>query len=423
MTERQQAIPSLKHERWLQSQALQRLFDALEVRGAARVAGGAVRDALLGRPVADVDIATTLTPEQVMEALDKARIKAVPTGIDHGTVTAVAGGKPGDVYQVTTLRVDVETFGRHARVAFTDDWAADAARRDFTMNALYCDRNGDLYDPLGGYADLAARRVRFVGDARARIREDNLRILRFFRFTAVFGGSGFDAEGLDACVELRAGLDGLSRERVNQEFLRLLAAEGAVPTISVMSQKEILSHVLPQAWDVERLARLCAIEATCGRAPDALLRLAALALHEAGDVEALHDGLKLTNVQTARLALLAGERPRLRAGLSEGERKECLYRMGSEAFCDAVLFDWAASPQAADDRDWRELLAFAGRWRPPVFPLKGSDLKALGVARGPEMGVLLRRAEQWWIDRGFPEDETLVRAYLEELVADCDKSA
>ncbi len=411
----------LKGAAWLEAASLQRVFDALETRGAARVAGGAVRDGLLGRPVDDVDVATTLAPSEVVEVLGEGGIKTIPTGLDHGTITAVAGDGEADVYQVTTLRVDVETDGRRAKVAFTDDWAADAGRRDFTMNALYCDRGGALFDPLGGYDDLSRGFVRFAGEARERIEEDYLRILRFFRFNAVFGGDRFDAEGLRACEECRAGLDSLSRERVHEELFKLLPAPGALATVKVMADSGILEHVLPGTFDVGRFERICAIEDGTGRSPDGLLRLASLVLRKAGDADLLRGGLKLTNVQSDRLAGLEAKSSAVDPDLTEPARREALYRSGLPAFEDAVLFNWAASGADADDGRWKDLLALGRSWAVPRFPLRGSDLLALGVTPGPQIGDILDRVEAWWVGQGFPEDETSLRAHLETVIAACDK--
>ena len=405
---------------WLEATSLQRVFDALERNGEARVAGGAVRDGLLGHPVADVDIATTLAPQDAVEALAECGIKTIPTGLDHGTVTAVAGGG-NDVYQVTTLRVDVETDGRRAKVAFTDDWAADASRRDFTMNALYCDRTGALFDPLGGYADLAARTVRFVGDATQRIEEDYLRILRFFRFNAVFGSDDMDDAGLRACVDLKSGLDTLSRERIHQELFKLLPAPGAVATVRVMADHGVLGHILPAAFDFGRFTRICAIEEAVRRPADAVLRLAALGLQASSGVGILRDALKLTNDQTDRLGAMVAERISFDPALLQDARREALYRLGAAAFEDAVLFDWSASDATADDTEWAALLGLPQTWTAPKFPLSGADLRALGVDQGPRMGAILDEVEAWWIAQGFPTDETSLRDHLATVIAGCDK--
>lgn len=412
----------LKGEAWLEAASLQRVFDALEVHGTARVAGGAVRDGLLGRPVDDVDIATTLTPEQVEDILGQAGIKTVPTGLDHGTVTAVAGDAETDVYEVTTLRIDVETDGRRAKVAYTDDWSADAGRRDFTMNALYCDRDGELFDPLGGYGDLAQRYVRFAGEAARRIEEDYLRILRFFRFNAVFGGGTFDADGLRACEAGRSGLDGLSRERVHQELFKLLPAPGAVATVKVMAEHYILEHILPGSFDIDRFERTCSIEAGLHRSADALLRLAGLVLHDRSDVAPLRDSLKLTNLQTQRLEKLMADRPVLSPDLGEASLKRALYSLGEAAYDDIAIHDWSASGAAAHDAGWTAVVKLPETWSPPAFPLKGVDLLRLGVAPGPSVGAILSEVEDWWVAQGFPEDETSLRARLETAIAGCDKT-
>jgi tRNA nucleotidyltransferase/poly(A) polymerase len=245
--------PSLGSEVWLNDGALRRVFNALErAGGEARVAGGAVRNALMGEAVNDIDIATTLNPEQVMKAGEKARIGVHPTGIDHGTITLVVGGRP---FEVTTLRVDVETFGRKARVAFTDDWQADALRRDFTMNALYCSRDGKIYDPTKGYTDILRKRVKFVGSPSARIKEDALRILRFFRFHARYGAGAPDAQGFAACVRHKAKLKGLSGERVRQELFKLLEAKRAAATIKLMAARNVLKVLFAPAADLAPLVR------------------------------------------------------------------------------------------------------------------------------------------------------------------------
>ena len=412
----------LKGEAWLEAASLQRVFDALEALGTARVAGGAVRDGLLCRPVEDVDVATTLTPEQVMDVLGSAGIKTIPTGLDHGTITAVAGDAEADVYEVTTLRVDVETDGRRAKVAYTDDWRADAGRRDFTMNALYCDRDGVLFDPLGGYDDLAQKYVRFAGEAERRIEEDYLRILRFFRFNAVFGGGTFDAEGLRACEAGRSGLDGLSRERVHQELFKLLPAPGALATVKVMAEHHILEHILPGVLEIARFERTCAIEMELHRAPDALLRLAALAVRSRGDVAPLRDGLKLTNVETQQLEKLTSDRPVLSPDLGEASLRRALYALGEATYDDIAIYDWSASGAGVPDEAWQALVKLPETWSPPVFPLKGADLLKLGVAPGPGVGAILRDVENWWVAQGFPADETSLRARLETAIADCDKT-
>ena len=416
-----QDLPSLRDRDWLRAPELQRVLNVLGAHGDARVAGGAVRDALLGRPVSDVDVATELAPGNVVQVLEDAGIKTVPTGIDHGTITAVVGaGAAAVTYEVTTLRVDVETYGRHAKVAFTDDWGADAGRRDFTMNALYCDREGRILDPLGGYHDLIARRVRFAGDAAARIQEDYLRILRFFRFHAVFGWVEADDEGLEACTAHRGGLDGLSGERINQELFKLLPAPGAVEVIDLMAARDVLSHVVPTPANVARFTRMCAIEAACGRQPDGLLRLAALGLGGTGDIAALRQRLVLTNVQTERLERIAASAPRFGSDMPEARRREALYRLGASDFQDAVLFAWASADVSPDDGDWTDLLRLPEHWTPPDLPVSGADVVAHGVSPGPLVGEVLRGFERWWIDQGFPQEAEMIRRGIEQAVKSAD---
>ena len=415
MTDRiSQDLPSLHDRDWLNAPELQKVLDVLGAQGEARVAGGAVRDALLGRPVSDVDVATDLAPENVIRILNATGIKTVPTGIDHGTVTAVVGsGATAMTYEVTTLRVDVETDGRRAKVAFTDDWRADAGRRDFTMNALFCDREGQILDPLGGYRDLMARRVRFAGAADERIQEDYLRILRFFRFHAMFGWVEADDEGLAACAAHRNGLDGLSGERVNQELFKLLPAPGAVEVVELMAANEILSHVVPTSPDIARFAGFCAIEAAGKSAPDALLRLAALGLGGAEDVAALRARLVLTNAQTMRLERIAASEARLDGSMAEADRKEALYRLGADGFRDAALFAWAAAGALPRDEGWHALVHLPDHWPPPELPVTGGDVTARGVAPGPQVGEILREFECWWIGQDFPRDAETVQRGLE----------
>jgi len=395
--------PSLEHEAWLNDGALRRVFDALQAEGGeARVAGGAVRNALMGEPVNDIDIATTLTPMRIMKAGEKARLGVHPTGIDHGTITLVAGGKP---FEVTTLRVDVETFGRKARVAFTDDWQADALRRDFTMNALYCSRDGKIYDPTKGYADILRKRVKFVGRPAERIKEDALRILRFFRFHARYGAGAPDREGLAACVRHKAKLKGLSSERIRQELFKLLAAKRAVETIKLMASRNVLKVLVSPARDLAPLARMAKIDQALGLEPDALLRLVLVVK----DALALRERLRLTNTEMRRLEAIAhhtGATPRLR----ERERRVVLYHLGREAWRDTVRLAWARSKDPVASRQWKDLLAFADQWPIPHFPLTGKDLLAHGLKPGPALGRELDRLEDWWIASDFAADkESLLR--------------
>lgn len=369
--------------------------------GTARFVGGCVRDALLGRKVIDVDIATDLAPQAVMAALNAADLKAVPTGIAHGTVTAVADHRP---YEITTLRRDVETFGRHARVEFTDDWAADAARRDFTINALYADADGTIYDPTGGLADLEQRKVRFVGEPAQRIEEDALRILRFFRFHAHYGKGEPDMAGLDACAAAAAKIDNLSAERIAQEMRKLLKADTAPQTVWLMATRGILTHVSPLLTRFGRLERLVAIERELGEA-EPMRRFAALLPTEAEAALALAERLKLSVKERERLVAMTDlPTPPVTARIER-------YRRGAEGFRDAVLL------AGADGAPWRELLDDVAGWTPPTFPLRGADLVKLGLEPGPAVGELLERLEREWIAGDFKPGRTGMLARAKEAIA------
>jgi len=407
--------PRLAAADWLIRPETQAVFAALAAPGfAARAVGGAVRNALLGRPVVDVDIATPARPNDVIAAVRAAGLTAVPTGIDHGTVTVVANHIP---YEVTTLREDVETHGRHATVAFTDDWAADARRRDFTINALYCGADGEVFDPLGGYRDLAARRVRFIGDAGERIREDYLRILRFFRFTAEYGVGPPDSQGLGACVRERAGLARLSAERIRQEMLRLLVAPRGPELVGWMLSYGLIVAVLGVAPRPILLGRLAELEGGLGLSPDPILRLAALAVEIPDDADRLRDRLRLSNEEHRRLASAGGRMPEIGPDSPELVAKSYLYAHGAARYRERVLLGWAQSGDPPDSAAWRARIALPERWPPPRFPLGGADVMALGVPAGPRVGELLRTLEAWWIAGGFVADEGALHAKLRDLAA------
>ena len=374
---------TLPHAEWRERPGLDRLADALEASsGNARFVGGAVRDTLLGVPVADIDIATRHAPETVIELLKKSGIKTVPTGLAHGTITAVLDAGP---VEVTTLRRDVSTDGRHAMVAFTDDWREDAARRDFTINALYADpASGEVFDYFDGLADLAARRIRFIGDPLHRIAEDHLRILRFFRFLARFGDVP-DAAGLDACVARAKDLMALSRERIADELLKLLVAKDAVAVVRLMVERGIFGPVLPEITDAERLAALATREAAAGITPDAIRRLAALLPINPAIAEQIGARLKLSKAQRKRLASAAVP--------AEGTARPLAYRVGREGAIDRLLLS---------DRPLEDVAAIRG-WSVPAFPLSGGALVKRGVTAGPEVARLLRRVEDQWVAEGFPD--------------------
>jgi poly(A) polymerase len=374
---------------WMQAPALAAVLDALTAAGgpdAARFVGGCVRDTLLGRTVADIDIATVLPPEETQRALKAAKLRSVPTGIEHGTVTAISGGRP---FEITTLRRDVETDGRRAVVAFTRDWSEDAQRRDFRLNALYLDRAGQLYDPTGGgIADARAGRIIFVGDARTRIREDYLRILRFFRFLAWFGRGAPDAEALRACAELRAGLEGLSGERVSKELLKLLAAPDPRPALGWMAEAGVLAAVLPEAVDLARFERAALLTG------DPLLRLAALAPDDPSAARRIAGRLRLSNAEALRLiAAAAGP---IALAINPTEARRLLYVLGAEAFADRAILTGAAT-----GGDPEPLAALARTWERPRLPVGGEDAKALGFSEGRAIGQLLKEIEAWWIAEDF----------------------
>jgi poly(A) polymerase len=386
---------------WLTADGAADVMRALTAAGGiARFVGGCVRDALLARPVRDLDIAVDRPPEEVIRLLQAAGLKAVPTGIEHGTVTAVAGGRP---FEVTTLRLDVETDGRRAVVAFTDSWLEDARRRDFTFNALYCDPDGTVYDPTGGIEDLHAGRVRFIGDPHRRIEEDALRILRFFRFHAWYGHGPLDAAGLAACTERGAALDLLSVERVRAEMLRLLEAPAPGAALRTMQAAGILARVLPEATDLAALDRLAELGAT-----DPLLRLAALTPRRPEMLAALGARWKLSGREQKRLRCMAAGEASPPADLGDADARAQLYWLGSERFRDLALLEWAH-----DGRDRRALVALADAWTPPAFPLKGADLLRRGVPAGERMGALLRALERQWVEEGFEPSRAELLARVE----------
>ncbi len=484
--------PAIGDAAWLRRPATQAVFAAIAAGGhEARAVGGTVRDTLLGRAVHDVDFATTARPEEVMRLAAARGLSVHPTGLAHGTVTVVADGI---AHEVTTLRRDVATYGRHADVAFTDDWRADAERRDFTINALYADAEGRIYDPLGGYRDLVAGRVRFIGAPEKRIAEDYLRILRFFRFTAEFGCGAPDGAGLLAAVRARKGLAQLSAERIGAELLKILMTRRAAEIVPIMQAWGILTATVELVPRPTRLAALIALEEGLAEAlaeveveprgavgearvagaasvagsggpagpagpvstvaPDAIRRLAALALHVREDAPRLARRLRLSNAQKRRLEAMAEVDPATFAKADEKAARRMLHRLGKEAYVDRLLIAWAharaagvagtrgpsdhdrakgrarsaagevagagAAGSTADDTHWQRLLLVAQAWRPQMLPVTGADLLALGVAKGPRIGRLLARLEADWIasDFSLSREALLVRArnFVDSLV-------
>lgn len=372
----------------------------------ARIVGGAVRNALLRLPVQEIDIATTAPPDEVVRRVEAAGWKTVPTGIEHGTVTALIAGK---AFEVTTLRRDVETYGRKAKVVFGRDWLADATRRDFTINALSLSANGQLHDYVGGLADLAVRRVRFIGDPAQRIAEDYLRILRFFRFHAWYGVGAPDADGLQACIRALAGIESLSRERIRAELLKLLLAPHAAPTLALMSEIGLLGHVLGGVALLASFENMVKVELAAGIESDAVRRLGALAVRVAEDAERIGQRLRLSNAETERLIAL--ERWwRMAPDQGAKPARALLYRLGPQHFADQVLVAWSRSAVGAADSAWRALAELPRIWSAPEFPLKAADFMARGFAAGPALGAVMRAAEEAWIAADFPADAATIKA-------------
>ena len=394
--------------------ALARVIAVLDRDGEeARVVGGAVRNALLGRPVSDHDVTTTATPGVVTRRAEAAGLRVVPTGLDHGTVTVLVAGTP---FEVTTLREDVETDGRHAVIRFGRDFERDALRRDFTVNALSLAGDGTIHDYAGGLADLAARRVRFIGDPATRIREDFLRILRFFRFSADYA-DGLDDAGLAASVAERAGLLRLSRERVRQEVLKLLAARRAAPVVATMVEARLLDPLLGRAPRPERLARLIAIEPGA----DASLRLAALAASGPADADGLREALRLSKAEAVRIAGATAALARL-AGRGDAPpprlAREVLFDGGRRAALDGLALAWAEGAAAPDDAAWASARAFLADTPEPHLPFSAADLLGRGMVPGRALGEALKRLQADWIRAGFPQDPRTLATLLARVDGD-----
>jgi poly(A) polymerase len=382
----------------------------------ARVVGGAARNVLMGLPVSDIDLATTAPPDEVVRRATAAGLRVVLTGIEHGTVTLVVDDTP---FEVTTLRQDIETFGRKARVAFGRDWKADAERRDFTMNALSISPDGMVHDYVGGRADLEASRVRFIGDPARRIAEDYLRILRFFRFQASYAQGPPDAEGLHACIVAREGLRGLSRERIRAELMKLVVAPFALPTLEVMAEAGFAEQLLGGIALLASCANLIRVERAAGVAPDPVRRLGALGVLVAEDTERLREKLRLFNSEYDRLASIADRWWRVSPVLAEAGARVLLYRLGPVRYVDRVLIAWTRAPQGVADSAWLALATLPTRWSAPRFLLKSADLVARGVPKGPALGAAMRDAKEAWIAAGFPQDEVV----LDRLANDAARCA
>ena len=381
---------------WLADPALRQIFTVIAAGGGeARAVGGAVRDTLLGRVVEDIDLAVTLPPDVVSRLLAAAGIKVVPTGIQHGTVTAVIDGRG---FELTTLRRDVATDGRRARVAYTDDWRADAARRDFTLNALYVDAEGRLYDYFHGRADLAAGHLRFIGEAAARIKEDVLRILRFFRFYAWIGQGVADGAALAACRELAPLIPQLSAERVWRELAKLLAAPDPLPALQLMREAQVLAQVLPEGTNLVRLAAMLAAERDNHFTIVPLARLAALLPPVPSVAASVAARLKLSGRTAEALVALIAVPVLLEDKLADIPAiRQAIYTHGLRAVRDALPLAAGLQPAV----DLQPALTAIAAWEQPRFPLQGDDLLKLGLAAGPGMGTILQAVEAWWIAQDF----------------------
>lgn len=416
-------MTSVAAETWFSAPALTRVFNLLNADGGeVRVVGGAVRNSLMGLPVADIDMATTLLPDEVVARAKKAGIKSVPTGIDHGTVTLVIEGAP---FEVTTLRRDVETDGRRAEVAFGSDWKVDAERRDLTINALYANAKGDVIDLVGGLADIEKRNIRFIGNAAARVAEDYLRVLRFFRFFAHYGSWRPDADGLRACAQARSRLATLSAERVWSEMKKLLSARDPGRALLWMRQAGVLSEILPESekWGIDAIPALVAAEQAFGWQPEPLLRLAAIVPPDAERLDAMAKRLRLSKTEAAFLSVWA-KAPRLPAVIADTAFARLLYRHGSYGLDTSLRLALASSRQKSENdpaqlpetaRLWG-LLGKTENWQKPVFPLTGADVLAAGIAAGPQVGEVLARLEDQWVEGNFNADRATLVARLQSMV-------
>ncbi|MBX9646123.1 MAG: CCA tRNA nucleotidyltransferase [Xanthobacteraceae bacterium] len=377
-----------------------------------RVVGGAVRNALMGIPIGEIDIATTALPDEVVRRAKAAGIKSVPTGIAHGTVTLVVDALP---FEVTTLREDTETYGRKAKVAFGRDWVRDAERRDFTINGLSVDAGGVVHDHVGGLADIAARRVRFIGDAHQRIAEDYLRILRFFRIHAAYGASEPDRAGYLACIGGRGGLSSLSAERLRMEMLKLLVADGAEGAVTAMADAGLLLAIVGGVTYTGPFAAMISAERALGLTPNAVRRLAALTVAVTEDAKRVAARLRLSNAEAKALDSMGHRWWRL-TGMDEARARQRLYRLGEEQYRDRLMLAWARSSGRHDANYWREFASLPQRWSAPKFPLKAADFISRGIAEGPALGHVLTLAEDGWLAADFPLEPAALAAIADQTV-------
>lgn len=404
----------LRDAAWLTSGPAASVLALLNADGEeARVVGGAVRNALFGLPVGEIDIATTAVPEEVIRRARLAHIKSVPTGVEHGTVTLVIDGQP---FEVTTLREDIETFGRKAKVAFGRDWKRDALRRDFTINGLSMTQDGAVHDEVGGLADIETRRVRFIGEPSQRIAEDYLRILRFFRIHAAYGEGAPDRAGYEACIAGRDGLAGLSAERIRMEMLKLVVAKGAASALVMMDDAGLLPRLTAGVVYHGAFAGMIAAERELGFEAEPVRRLGALTIAVTEDAKRLSQRWRLSNVETKRLDSMGHRWWRL-VGMDETVAQRRLYRLGDARYRDRIMLAWARAGRDSASPSWREFATLPDRWTAPAFPLKAADFIARGIAEGPALGHVLTLAEDAWLAMQFPLDDAALKSIADDTVA------
>ena len=397
---------------WMISSETKAIFQALQANGKeARFVGGCIRNAVFGLPVNDIDIATPETPTQVMKLLNTANIKTIPTGIAHGTVTAVINSK---AFEITSLRIDVKNHGRHATVLYTDDWLSDAKRRDFTINSMSSNIHGDIFDPLNGLEDLGKRHIRFVGIAKARIEEDLLRLLRFFRFHATFGGSSLDRDAISACRAFAPRLNELSAERIQSELFKILEAPNPAETLILMKGERILEHFLPEAQNFGRLRTISWLETSAIKVdsvyPNVIRRLAAILPTDKNGHKKVTKRLNLSKMQCNQIAIMTNNTCCPSPEMSQTEQQQALFTLGANNFRNLTLLNWSQELSTETrhphkrTKQWLDLIDFADNWQKPICPVKGSDLTDLGLKQGPVFGEILNEVEYWWCKGAFKAD-------------------
>lgn len=401
---------NIADQAWLQSAETRAVMRALVD---ARFVGGCVRNALLGLAVDDIDIATPLTPDEVTAKVEARGMRAVATGIEHGTMTVICNSRP---FEVTTLRRDVSTDGRRASIAFTKDWAEDAARRDFTINALYADASGRVFDYQHGVDDLNAGRVRFIGDANVRIAEDYLRVLRLFRIHAWYGRGEIDGVALQACAAARGLLSNLSGERIQREMFKLFKAIDPIPALHAMHDSGVLTALIPGTLQVNRFDSLCSNDKVLAWGVDGLLRLGSL-ISDLDQARAVASRWRLSNEDRERLLEMYCCHINVTAATPLPDVEQVLYRVGVTSFCDVIRLRWAEQADVREDKGWMTLLQLARQWRRPQFPISGNDIMSKGVVRGPDVGRVLRQVETWWIEHGFPDDARMLAREVDAAIA------